>query len=112
MNKLQPSICGQYFVISILFFVYLPDADQAVFYLTSGESSLRAIVLHRLTSREIEQIRNTKIGIRHVALIGDDLEQHWKTVSVMQTQYYVLYHKIGSLRTHQSTSGIGAKNCF
>lgn len=58
----------------------MSDADQAVSYLASGESSLRAIVLHRLTSSEIDQIRNTKIGIRHVALIGIDLEQYWNTV--------------------------------
>jgi len=73
-------------IICILFFRilsgnYLPDADQAVTYLTSRESSLRAIVLYRLTSNEIEQIKNTKIGIRHVALIGNDLEEHLKTVS-------------------------------
>jgi len=49
--------------------------------LTSGESSLRAIVLHRLTANEIEQINNTKIGIRHVALIGTDLDEHLLKVS-------------------------------
>lgn len=60
--------------------MYLSDADQAVAYLTSGESSLRAIVLYRFTSNEIEQIKNTKIGIRHVALIGDNIEKHLTTV--------------------------------
>ncbi|VVC37864.1 Ionotropic glutamate receptor, L-glutamate and glycine-binding domain,Ionotropic glutamate [Cinara cedri] len=56
------------------------DANQAIAYLTSRESSLRAIVLYRLTSNEIEQLKNTKIGIRHVALIGNNLEQHLKTI--------------------------------
>jgi len=57
------------------------DADQAVTYLTSGRSSLRAIVLSRLTSNEIDQLKNTKIGIRHVALIGNNLDQYVQTVS-------------------------------
>jgi len=56
------------------------DADQAVTYLTSGKSSLRAIVLNYLTSNEIDQLKNTKIGIRHVALIGNNLDQHVKMV--------------------------------
>jgi len=57
------------------------DADQAVTYLTSGKSSLRAIVLNKLTSNEIDQLKNTKIGIRHVALIGNNLDSYVKTVS-------------------------------
>lgn len=66
----------------LYFYCDLLDADQAVTYLTSGESSLRAIVLYRLTSSEINQIKNTKIGIRHVALIGNDLEELLKIVSM------------------------------
>jgi len=57
------------------------DADQAVDYLISGKSSLRAIVLNHLTSNEIAQLKNTKIGIRHVALIGNNLDQYVQTVS-------------------------------
>lgn len=57
------------------------DADQAVAYLTSEKSSLRAIVLSQLTSNEIDQLKNTKIGIRHVALIGNNLDQYMQTVS-------------------------------
>ncbi|XP_060879415.1 ionotropic receptor 25a [Metopolophium dirhodum] len=57
------------------------DADQAVTYLTSGKSSLRAIVLSRLTPNEIDQLKNTKIGIRHVALIGNNLDQYVQTIN-------------------------------
>ncbi|KAE9526559.1 hypothetical protein AGLY_013207, partial [Aphis glycines] len=57
------------------------DADQAVTYLTSGKSSLRAIVLNKLTSNEIDQLKNTKIGIRHVALIGNNLDSYIKTIN-------------------------------
>ncbi|KAL5234431.1 hypothetical protein ACI65C_001841 [Semiaphis heraclei] len=57
------------------------DADQAVDYLISGKSSLRAIVLNSLTSNEIAQLKNTKIGIRHVALIGNNLDQYVQTIN-------------------------------
>ncbi|XP_026814788.1 ionotropic receptor 25a [Rhopalosiphum maidis] len=57
------------------------DADQAVTYLTSGKSSLRAIVLNYLISNEIDQLKNTKIGIRHVALIGNNLDQYVKMIN-------------------------------
>lgn len=67
----------------------LLDADQAVAYLTSGESSLRAIVLYRLTSNEIEQLKNTKIGIRHVAIIGNDLEDFLNIVQKQQFSFIV-----------------------
>ncbi|KAF0758016.1 ionotropic receptor 25a [Aphis craccivora] len=57
------------------------DADQAVTYLTSGKSSLRAIVLNELTSNEVDQLKNTKIGIRHIALIGNNLDSYVKTIN-------------------------------
>ncbi|XP_025420928.1 ionotropic receptor 25a [Sipha flava] len=63
-----------------LVFTNEKDADQAIAYLTSGESHLRSIVLYRLTSKEIEQLRNTKIGVRHIALIGNNLERHLETI--------------------------------
>jgi len=68
-------------------------ADQAVTYLTSGKSSLRAIVLSRLTPNEIDQLKNTKIGIRHVALIGNNLDQYVQTVSAaIRIRGLVLHH--------------------
>lgn len=66
------------------------DADLAVAYLSSGQSSLRAIVLYRLTSNEVEQIKNTKISIRHIAVIGNDIENYLETVSVITTDKYIL----------------------
>lgn len=77
---------------------YQLDADRAVSYLTSGESSLRAIVLYRLTSNEIEQLRNTKIGIRHVALIGNDLEEHINTVGEKTIIVYDVNKHVFSIR--------------
>lgn len=71
-----------YSTFFLLIVLCLLDADEAIVYLTSGESSLRAIVLFRFSSNEIEQLKNTKIGIRHVALIGINLEKHLKTVNV------------------------------
>lgn len=67
------------------------DADQAVTYLTSGKSSLRAIVLSHLTSNEIDRLKNTKIGIRHVALIGNNLDQYVQKVSATVNIYIVVY---------------------
>jgi len=61
-------------------YTYL-DADQAITYLASEKSSLRAIVLSQPTFNEISQLKNTKIGIRHVALIGNNLDEYVKTVS-------------------------------
>ncbi|XP_050536810.1 ionotropic receptor 25a isoform X2 [Daktulosphaira vitifoliae] len=55
------------------------DADEAIIYLTSGVSSLRAIVFSKLTDKEIDQIKNTKIGVRFVALVGGNIENYLKT---------------------------------
>lgn len=55
---------------------------------------MRAIVLNRLTSNEIEQLNNTKIGIRHVAFIGINLDHHLINVSTYYiSTSYTLHNK-------------------